>query len=410
MPGRAQALMRTRCPACATVFRVTSEQLRLKAGKVRCGQCQTVFNAFDQLLPDDPLPGGSEPAARPAEAPPVPLSAPVATDVQRDWPEIIDPLPVVPTAASPADAVPVAEVGQPSAADWLPEPLVAMPSEATESLAQKPPAQPSEELEQPDVPSFSPAEASAETAAPAPEAQAEGGVEPVVEPVAEPVPHSAALPETAVSESAGPATESPETLAESTEAARAAGLVAPRELNDAPTYNRWAAGTLADGGQSAFGPSPARRAVWPFVVVAALLLIVLAGQLLQHFRSEVVRWWPEAAPYYALAGLAIPLSRNPELVAIEASDLQSDNVRGLFVLQATLHNRAPYPQAWPALELTLTDAGDTVVSRRVMSAAEYLPPAISPEIFPANGEVAVRLWIEARNIGAAGYRLYVFYP
>jgi len=46
--------MRTRCPACDTVFRVTSEQLRLKAGKVRCGHCQGVFNAFDQLLSDRP--------------------------------------------------------------------------------------------------------------------------------------------------------------------------------------------------------------------------------------------------------------------------------------------------------------------------------------------------------------------
>ncbi|MDD2884343.1 MAG: zinc-ribbon domain-containing protein, partial [Dechloromonas sp.] len=44
--------MRTRCPACDTIFRVTSEQLRMKAGKVRCGQCQHVFNAFDYLLPD----------------------------------------------------------------------------------------------------------------------------------------------------------------------------------------------------------------------------------------------------------------------------------------------------------------------------------------------------------------------
>ncbi|HJV92725.1 MAG TPA: DUF3426 domain-containing protein, partial [Azonexus sp.] len=91
-------------------------------------------------------------------------------------------------------------------------------------------------------------------------------------------------------------------------------------------------------------------------------------------------------------------------------DLQSDNGRGLFVLNATLHNRANYAQAWPALELTLTDTSDTVVSRRVMNAADYLPPAISPEAFPANGEVAVRLWIEARDIGAAGYRLYIFYP
>jgi hypothetical protein len=32
------------------------------------------------------------------------------------------------------------------------------------------------------------------------------------------------------------------------------------------------------------------------------------------------------------------------------------------------------------------------------------------DAFAANGELAVRLWIEARDIGAAGYRLFVFYP
>ena len=50
MPGRRQVVMRTRCPACNTVFRVTSEQLRAKAGKVKCGYCQYIFNAFDELI------------------------------------------------------------------------------------------------------------------------------------------------------------------------------------------------------------------------------------------------------------------------------------------------------------------------------------------------------------------------
>jgi hypothetical protein len=30
--------------------------------------------------------------------------------------------------------------------------------------------------------------------------------------------------------------------------------------------------------------------------------------------------------------------------------------------------------------------------------------------FPANGETAVRLWVDAKDAGAAGYRLYIFYP
>ena len=113
---------------------------------------------------------------------------------------------------------------------------------------------------------------------------------------------------------------------------------------------------------------------------------------------------------YELAAVDVPLAQNSELVAIETSDLQSDNQRGLFVLQATLRNRASFAQAWPALELTLTDTHDTVVSRRVLLPPDYLPPSVPPAFFPANGEVAVRLWIEAKGIGAAGYRLYVFYP
>lgn len=42
-------MMQTRCPACATVFRVTPEQLKLRQGQVRCGKCQQVFDAFAAL-------------------------------------------------------------------------------------------------------------------------------------------------------------------------------------------------------------------------------------------------------------------------------------------------------------------------------------------------------------------------
>jgi predicted Zn finger-like uncharacterized protein len=38
----------TRCPACATVFRVAPEQLAMRGGKVRCGQCKTVFDGIAQ--------------------------------------------------------------------------------------------------------------------------------------------------------------------------------------------------------------------------------------------------------------------------------------------------------------------------------------------------------------------------
>lgn len=43
----------TKCPNCATRFRVTENQLAVAAGRVRCGACLTVFEGTDHLLLDD---------------------------------------------------------------------------------------------------------------------------------------------------------------------------------------------------------------------------------------------------------------------------------------------------------------------------------------------------------------------
>lgn len=43
----------TRCPNCNTLFKVTSGQLQLHEGKVRCGQCQHVFSGIEHLTSAD---------------------------------------------------------------------------------------------------------------------------------------------------------------------------------------------------------------------------------------------------------------------------------------------------------------------------------------------------------------------
>lgn len=349
--------MRTRCPDCGTVFRVTSEQLRRKAGKVRCGHCQSVFNAFDQWLSDS------------------------------DEPEVNSPTPEL--EALPVE--PVQTEQEAALEQLLVEPVPDL-DEQLETLVEEPFEEVIEALPLDLIDSDVPAESRAQTVP--------GESEPESVPESElDVPCEGVLPE-----------ESQETPEQSTQAARDAGLVAARELNDTTAYNRWAAGTLASDGLGGFAGESAKRAVWPFVLVSILLIVALLGQLLYYFRSEIVLRMPSTASLYQLVSVDIPLPRNPALVSIETSDLQSDNARGLFVLQATLKNRADHAQAWPALELSLTDTNDSVVSRRVMYAAEYLPPGTASDHFPANGEVAVRLWIEAKEIGASGYRLYIFYP
>ncbi len=309
--------MKTACPNCQTVFRVTSEQLRARAGKVRCGRCQNVFNALDSLLDD------SEPVSS------------LASEAHR---EAVTPLAV--GAALPRDEEALAVETAPTA----------------------------------NFPGGAPAGSSPSVGAPA---------------------------------------TSPEWTAAAADAESAAvgGLQPPESAAEAPAYGRWLA--RVSGSPAA----PVGRALTKSLALAALLLaLVLAGQLVFHFRTAIAIATPGLRP--ALAALSealgseIPLPRHAEMISIEASDLQNEPGRGrLLALQATLRNGATYAQAYPALELALTDTSDKVIVRRVLLPVEYLPPAVVDNgAFAPNADVEVRLWLEAKDIQAAGYRLYVFYP
>jgi predicted Zn finger-like uncharacterized protein len=54
----------TRCPVCATTFRVTPVQLSARSGRVRCGKCSAVFDGVSNLLTEEAV------AALPAEPSP----------------------------------------------------------------------------------------------------------------------------------------------------------------------------------------------------------------------------------------------------------------------------------------------------------------------------------------------------
>lgn len=196
------------------------------------------------------------------------------------------------------------------------------------------------------------------------------------------------------------------------ELGKATGLILPRETAEIPGYSKWAEGVM-------YAQVPAqtsRPPRWPFTLAAVLLVLALAGQVIFRFRSELAITVPSLKPALEVFSQALstdlPLPRHVELVSIEASDLQNDPARGnLLVLNATLRNRAAYEQAYPSLELSLTNTADAAIARRVLPPAEYLSAKIpADQPFKANTDVAVRLWIEARDISAAGYRLYVFYP
>jgi hypothetical protein len=82
-----------------------------------------------------------------------------------------------------------------------------------------------------------------------------------------------------------------------------------------------------------------------------------------------------------------------------------------MVLSATIKSRANFNQQHPSLELTLTDAQDQPVVRRVLAPQNYLGAAASTQAgFVANSEIAIKVFIEGSQVKATGYRLYLFYP
>jgi hypothetical protein len=65
----------------------------------------------------------------------------------------------------------------------------------------------------------------------------------------------------------------------------------------------------------------------------------------------------------------------------------------------------------PSLELTLTNARDEAVARRVLYSGDYLGRAANRDAgFAGNSEIAVKVFIEAPALKPTGYRLYLFYP
>ncbi|HKY02724.1 MAG TPA: DUF3426 domain-containing protein [Burkholderiales bacterium] len=145
------------------------------------------------------------------------------------------------------------------------------------------------------------------------------------------------------------------------------------------------------------------------VVLSAALLL----QAAYHFRDQFATYVPQLHSWLQSAcepvGCIVPLPQRSDLVSIEADEMQRDAERpDVLMLSAVLRNRAGFDQAYPDLELTLTNESQITVVRRVLRANEYLDAAHrGSQAFAANGEVALKLYIDATGLGASGYRMEV---
>lgn len=384
----------TCCPSCGTKFKVVADQLRISEGWVRCGQCKEIFDAsahmqaivVPPLLPDLPLEG---PPAH--DAPPAPTPEPVA-------PVLEVPDPVVPAfLAAPAPppvavAVAEAEPAEPpqAEADVLPAEVLALAPEVPDA-----------------------AEGSDGTQASTKEAQAFSAPLPV-EPSVKEIPQEAcaAVPGEPASEpasDAAPATEPPA----APEAASAPAEAPPQSESDGQDVG----GELPP--EPGFVRAARRRAFWHSTGVRLFLLLLgllavagLALQMAVHQRNALAAAQPHLRPWLeqtcAWLGCTIGPDQRIAAVAIDSSGFVKAGRGDSYQLTLALKNLSGAAVAMPAVELTLTDAQDQPVLRRVLFPAELGAPVELAAHGEWSGQTMVVLAGPALRL--SGYRVLAFYP
>ena len=118
----------TRCPACGTMFKVVTDQLKVSQGWVRCGQCAEVFDASLHLQTErPPQPGLADSQELPVAIADLPAET-VATDINQQsvgpgTPEAADSSYVevvgaaLSTTGDPLAAIPLPDASEETPAD-----------------------------------------------------------------------------------------------------------------------------------------------------------------------------------------------------------------------------------------------------------------------------------------------------
>ena len=158
-----------------------------------------------------------------------------------------------------------------------------------------------------------------------------------------------------------------------------------------------------------------RPAVRAMALVALIVLgAVLALQVALHDRDRLAASDPRLRPLLArLCGRSIAVVRPPRQIDSLAIDSSAfTKLRGdAYRLSVTLKNQASTEVAMPALELTLTDAQDQAVVRRVLMPAELgTHPGVIAAGSEWSGSMALAVAPNGRSDRIAGYRLLAFYP
>ena len=444
----------TRCPACATAFKVVPDQLRISEGWVRCGRCSHVFDATLHLRSGDESGAdaaltGVPPTNRLAEGPATPSATDAIPSTPPDGGEVVGsdalPVPGAPTMDWPAPDMldlgaaakqtPVAEAAasipqhQPDEAGatptsaWLPLPtdlpavvadepwpvqdehraLVAEPPLRAEAPQPSPVdeavnAQLQKALRRTRIQALRETRARARAQANAADATA-----------------GKKTADSSQKRSSGRASTGSSTEAMPTRTLRQASEETPAPVIEAAPAPLPAMPAFLDvPAPSVEAPAPRRRvATVAFIALAAVALLL---QVLRHERDGLAASQPAMRPVLAalcqLSGCELSAVRRIDAVRIDGSSFTPEREGGGYRLVFSLRNASPTALAMPAVELSLLDGNERPVVRRVFQPTEFgAPVVLGPRAQQAADlPVALRMPEDGSVPPVVGYSLLAFYP
>ena len=346
----------TRCTSCGTAFRVVQDQLKVSEGWVRCGRCDSVFNALEGLFDL-----GRDAPADWKEEPVDPIVASLAPP-PAEWSSL--PSPRDDAAAGESDDADEGrsdgEVRESDLGELLSDPVDAHLFGPRKRSEAKP--KPAGQLGRRDRVEFSDARFDSDL-----------------------------FPD---NDTSTPDTELATLTVTDSGAFALESAVRPDFVRRADRHARWQSTSV-------------RSALAVACVLAALLL---AAQAANHHRDILAARWPSLLPVLTAWCRApqcrIEAPRRIDEVLVESTALTRAAAQDAFVLSVTLRSRSELTLALPSIDLTLTDANGRLVARRALAPRDFS----AAEVIAPHAETPLQVTLSTGAAAVVGYTVEIFYP
>jgi hypothetical protein len=150
----------------------------------------------------------------------------------------------------------------------------------------------------------------------------------------------------------------------------------------------------AQPGSHRWSPTPTTRRRLQVASVPVLLLVLLMQCVLAN-RTQLAAdayWRPLVARVCSALSCTLPAWHEPAAFTLLDRTVRPDPLRpGVLHVAAGFRNDANWPQAWPSLALTLSDADGRVAGARVFAPNEYLAPMSTQETMASGQRAQVAL-------------------